>query len=757
MLRPIEATCASVLISLAVIATPVLGQETAQSEPEAMYYRYLDFASYVKGGSIEPHWMADGSSFWYAEGAPANTVIYKVDPKANTKAPLFDTARLQKALEPLLEDAPPHEGLPFVEFTFADEGERAVEFSVGDERFVLELDTYTITRAPPLAEEETDRPTPQVVRTWRWGWPDWIEVRSPDDRWFLGLEDRNLRLRSAIDGTRTLLTSDGAESYEWQLGNIWGTGGALWSPDGKKLVIARADLGKVHRTLLTYWLGPSEEVAWHYWPRAGEPVPQIELYILDISSKQRLRIDTGKEPDQRLRIIGWLFDSSELLLTREDRTRRKSDLLAADPSTGSTRLILSEDGRGRFVTFVENGEQFIWTSERDGWNHLYLYGLDGALIRRLTEGAFPVVAGAHMWIPQTGVVGVDEEAGWVYFRAQGDADRPYDVHLYRVRLDGTGFSRLTEKRGRHSIQFAPSKDFFLDTHSSPDRPPAVDLRRADGTLVQTLSKAELDALQPLKWKPPEQFVVDAADGTTDLYGVLYTPFDFDPNDKYPVIEYIYGGAWSTVVPRTFTDFSGVMAQALAQLGTIVFIVDGRGTPGRGREFQDVVLGSLGRHEIPDHVATLRQLAEERPYMDMERVGVFGGSEGGYFALRAMLLASDMYHVGVAYAPNLEIGDRLAEYIEPYMALPENDPEGYEYGSNTRLAANLQGRLLLIHGTADSEAPFSGTMKMVDALLRAGKEFDLVVLPDENHFVFWGRYSRYLLKAVRRYFQEHLKL
>jgi dipeptidyl aminopeptidase/acylaminoacyl peptidase len=257
--------------------------------------------------------------------------------------------------------------------------------------------------------------------------------------------------------------------------------------------------------------------------------------------------------------------------------------------------------------------------------------------------------------------------------------------------------------------------------------------------------------------PPEEFVVKAADGRTDLYGLLYKPPDFDPSKKYPVIEWIYAGPWTTVVPRRFTDYAGVEAQSLARLGAVVFVVDARGTPGRDREFQDVVVGNLGRHEIPDHVATLRQLAEEHPYMDTNRVGVFGGSWGGYFALRAMLLAPDVYHVGVAVKPARDIADYYADYIEPYMGLPKSSPEGYAYGSNTRLVQNLKGKLLLIHGTGDAEAPFSGTMKMVDALMRAGKYFDLIVVPDENHFPMRGRHAEYLREAIRRHFQKHLEL
>ncbi len=359
-------------------------------------------------------------------------------------------------------------------------------------------------------------------------------------------------------------------------------------------------------------------------------------------------------------------------------------------------------------------------------------------------------------------VAVDEKEGWVYFAAHGDPARAYDQHLYRVNLEGKDFTRLTEAPGFNEVQyrrldFAPSKRFFLNTHSSVERPPAVELRTADGTLLQTLSKANIDALRELEWKPPEEFVVKAADGKTDIYGVLYKPYDFDPSEKYPVIESIYAGPQSRFIPWFMPD---IPSQALAQLGFVVFNVVGRGTPGRGKEFQDVVYGNFGRHEIPDHVAALKQLAEKRPYLDLGRVGIYGGSWGGYFTIRAMLLAPDVYHVGVASAPVVEPfthGNR----IEMYMGPPWENKEGYEYASNLRFAHQLKGKLLLITGTSDLSGSFSQTMKMVEALISAGKPYDLIVLPEQDHSVAYPILSvtdvqTYWGEAIRRYFQEHLK-
>jgi dipeptidyl aminopeptidase/acylaminoacyl peptidase len=529
--------------------------------------------------------------------------------------------------------------------------------------------------------------------------------------------------------------------------------------------VKKVDTRKVAKFPIVHWLNPPEEVEWFHKALTGGPIGQTELFIVDVLSKRKVRVDTGEESDQYIWILGWRPDGSELFFLRTDRLLKKLDLMAADPATGSTRVVVTETQktfvgthRGNYTrvfTPLWDGKKFIWMSERDRWNHLYLYDMDGNLIRRLTEGSFPVSGrNNERWL-----VAVDEKAGWVYFTAYGDQQRPYDTHLYRVNLEGKGFTRLTEATGRHAIQFSPSKEFFLDTHSTPTRPPVVELRRADGTLLQTLSPANIDALQELQWRPPEEFVVKATDGKTDLYGVLYKPYDFDPNKKYPVIEVIYAWPGGNTVSHTFTpySFSGVWAQALAQLGFVTFVVDARGTPKRGKEFWDVVYGNLGRHEIPDHVATLKQLAAQRPYMDLGQVGIYGYSAGGYFTLRAMLLAPDVYHVGIAGAPPVDAYG-WAHLNERLMGLPEKNKQGYEYASNLRLAGNLKGKLLIIHPTSDVNIPFSQTMKMVEALIRAGKPYDLLVFPEQNHSpAQWSETTRrYMQDAIRRYFQEYLK-
>ena len=731
-----------VAIFLTVFAAQLCAQEIKQSEREAMYYRYLEFASYVKGGSLTPHWMADGSSFWYAEGATANTVIWKVDSKANTKVLLFDTARLRKALAAVLGHEPPHQGVPFDEFTFVD-GEQAVKFPVENTEFILQLDTYLITPARVLSDEEKTRLIPQVTRRDPYGyWPDVYEVLSPDRRWFAGIREYNLWLRSTSEGRKVQVTTDGVQDYEWNEG--YPRMQPNWSPDSRKLAVNKIDFRGAPKIPVVHFIKQKQDVDWAYYPKAGEPRALSTLYIVDILSKRQVKVDGAEEPGPRPLL--WHPDASELLFLKVARYGLKLELMATDPNTGSARVVLSEsDPKGvsfpfrqpeSMISLLADGRRFIWTSERDGWNHLYLYDLDGTLIRRLTQGTFPVVR----------VAAVDEKTGWVYFTAQSDLQRPYDTHLCRVNLEGQGFQQLTDTPGQHQIRFAPSKEFFLDTHSSVTRPPVVELRRADGTLLQTVSKADTEALMnELKWRPPEEFVVKVAGGKTNLYGVLFKPYDFDPNKRYPVLQKIHG---INGIPRTF-----MQPDAMAQLGYIVVVVDVRGTAGRGREFQKVDHGHLGRWWIADQVAALKQLAEKHPYMDLSRVGIAGASHSGYFAIHAMLVAPDVYHVGVAINPITEMPEHWRN--EGMLGPPESNREGYAYASNLRLAGNLKGKLLLIHGTSDIDVPISHTMKMVEALIQAGKPYDLLILPEQPH-VPRGISAAYQRDAIRRYFQEHLK-
>jgi dipeptidyl aminopeptidase/acylaminoacyl peptidase len=693
-------------------------QPADPAERDSVYRAYLGFGDLVRGGRVDPNWMADGNRFWYTEDGPDGTVTYLVD-----------------------ADADP---------------------------VVSSLDADRMGEITASVDAEPDRPEPGPVGLGRFGF-EMVEILSPDGRWFAHRKDHDLWLRAPSDSALVRLTTDGEEGHEWGSAFEWTAvpgerPWAWWSPDGAKLALRKLDTRPVPRVAIVRPGGREEDVEWMPYARPGDPLERRDFYIVDIATRRPVRIDAGLDPEGHLLAAGWSADGSTWLFVALDRAHRRLDLVAADAVTGEARILLTETAETAFralwsrpptIRLLAGGERFLWSSERDGWNHLYLYDLRGNLVRRLTEGPFPVVD----------VLAVDEESGWVYFTAHGDRDRPYDTHLYRVGLDGAGFTRLTEAPGQHAIRMSPSMRFFVDTHSSVDRPPATDLRRADGRLVRTLSRADITALESLGWVVPEEVIVTATDGVTDLHGVLYKPHDFDPSRRYPIIEYIYDAWNTTVVQRTFSPPPGgafgdafprdhIDPIAIAQLGYVVWVVDGRGSEERGRAFRNVRARDGSFDPIPDHVAALEQLGRDRPYMDLDRVGVFGISAGGNQTLQALFRAPELYDVGVAIAAPVRQHDTRAGGIEPQLGLPDENPEAYERSVLDEVDG-LEGKLLIMQGVADRVVAIDNTFRLVAALIEAGKPYDLLLLPDQGHS-FYGPPAAYAREAMRRYFLEHLK-
>jgi dipeptidyl aminopeptidase/acylaminoacyl peptidase len=729
-----------------------LSPVTDHQERLELFAKYVRSASLIgDAGGLVPRWMADGSSFWYATGEPNDTTILRVDPTADTVAPLFDVARVRAGLASLLRHEPIGNGLPFRDFLFVDD-ERTALVTVEERLFLVSVETGDVSAWPglPPSPAEKQRTTPQSVRKgFLASTPDVMEVLSPDKRWFAGVRDGNLALRSTADGRSQLLTHDADEDV------LWDVELAQWSPDSLRLAVTRIDRRGVLRLPVVHWLKQTEEVEWFPYTKAGGPMPQASVHIVEVFSKTVVSVEAGADPDERLEPLAWRPDGSELLVLGKSRCLDRLRVLAVDPLTGATRTVLDEQldtfyswgDLDALCTVSDSGSKIVWRSERDGWAHLYLYDVDeGTLLSQLTSGSFPVKQ----------VVAVDEDKGVVYFLASAE-ERLYDTHLYSVDFEGKNLTRLTDDAGRHICALTPSKKFFLDYHSSIDRPPRTDLRTADGTFVRTLTACDIRPLEEIGWREAEEFTVLAADGVTELHGIMFKPHDFDPAKRYPVIDAIYGGPQLSLAPRHFLE-PGIpnLGRALAQLGAVAIVVDARGTPGRSKAFHDAVHLRFGQHEIPDHAAAIRQLGERHEFLDTSRVGIFGGSWGGYFTIRALLTAPETFHVGVATCPVADLYDHMAAPIEPYMGLPQENREGYEAASNLAIAGNLRGKLLLIHGTSDVNATFSAVMKLVDAFARAKKPYDLIVLPEVDHHPV-GAAAEYWVDAHRRYFTTHLEL
>ena len=459
----------------------------------------------------------------------------------------------------------------------------------------------------------------------------------------------------------------------------------------------------------------------------------------------------------------WAEDGATFFFTRTTRDTKRADYLAVEASTGAARVLASEES-ATFVELsparVESGAQvhvlgngdLIWWSERDDWGHLYeLDGATGEVKRQLTSGAWQVRE----------ILAVDEDAETAIITAGGreEGRNPYYAHLYRLSLATGELTLLTPEDADHQIVLSKDKCAFFDTYSRVDQAPVTVLRRVDGSLVTTVHTADDRGLRERGWRAPEIFSAKARDGETDLWGVLFFPSDFDPEGSYPFIEYIYPGPQSSFVPNGWLTIESkstmVAIKAMAELGFVVGVVDGQGTGYRSKSFKDVAAGrNFGEAGgLVDRVGVWTQLAADRPYLDLERVGIFGHSGGGYATARALLTHPEFYRVGVANAGNHDQRAYSAGWGEFYIGLLEDDV--YDDQANPPLAAHLAGKLLLIHGAMDGNVYLSTTMRLVQALIEADKEFDLLILPEGTHMDSYAR-NPYVLRRHWDYFVRHLR-
>ncbi len=661
-------------LAIAILLTPLpaVAQDYPPfGDPEdwAMFDRYSSERRELSGqGRLDPHWLDGGRRFWYVSTEAGDDVIVLVDPASGAADPLIDLARLRPALESAGVEATPESELP-VQFLSLDQGDRIARIQVAGRTFDLDLNLYQLTAVPGeagTASESDSLPGPL----------------APDGSKVAFLRDGNVWVRFLDEGREVQLTSDAEEFLRYTISGGWARIGAPWSPDSRYLVLERSDRRDMGKTPVVDWLSPSEDVT--YSTRYSELQTSYphEVFYWDSETGEVAAVDLPR-PQQGhgwVTVLGWGRESSRLFIGRSTATVRLVEVFDVHVPDGASGLILSETGpilpqAGGFRV-LEDG--FLWASDRDGYRHLYRYDTSGRLLAKLTHG--------EIWVVED-VVAVDEDTGWVYFRAYADPDRPYDMHFCRVRLDGTGYAVLTTEKGWHSVTLSPDRAYFLDRHSSIERPPRTDLRRSDGAFVRALRETDIGLLRErLGWVDAEEFVVTAADGETDLWGALFKPYDFDPSKKYPVVLMVY----TTFYPSYGPLFGGGNPRNYAQLGFITLDLALRGEYGaRSREFAASLYGRLGCCEHDDVAAALTQLAADRPWMDLDRVGVLGGSWGGYHAARFLLMKPELFKVGIAeraWMDPTELGS-----MEIWMGSREENPSGYARLSNLPLAPRLERR------------------------------------------------------------------
>jgi dienelactone hydrolase len=693
-------------------------------------------------------WTHEGKRFHYRKTVEGGFVFVEVERRTLKRRMPFDAAKLAVALSEATGQTHQPLRLPFETFEYADEN-RAIAVTVAGESWTCGIATYRCARGD----------TAQAGRPRAFGVVRDLDVPadnhprpSPDGKWEAMVEDHNIVVRAAGSKHTIALSVDGTP------GDFYDPETIAWSPDSSRLVAYRVRPGfrrQVTRveTSPTHQLQPV--VRTQLYPKPGDAVDIERPVLFHVAERRRIEIDDALFSNPHaLSAPQWRRDGRTFVFDYQRRGHGQARVIEVNADTGTPKAVITEDAK----TFVyadrryrhdvgDDGREIVWISERDGWRHLYLADAHTGTLAPITRGSWVVREVLH----------VDDAQRRIWFSASGmDAGKdPYFKHVFRVDFDGGNLTRLTSADATHEVRFAPDMSAYVDTYSRVDLPPVSELRRADGTLIATLERGDISRLTDVGWKAPEPFVAKGRDGVTDIWGLVVRPRDYDPAKKYPVIESIYAGPHDSFVPKSFWPFgfhSGgdkvIGMQAQADLGFIVVQIDGMGTANRSKAFHDVAWKNLADSGFPDRILWHKALAARDPAYDIGRVGIYGASAGGQSALNALLFHPEFYQSAVAYAGCYDNRMDKISWNEQWLGWPVN--ESYAAASGVEHAARLQGRLLLIVGEQDSNVDPASTMQVVDALIKADKDFELLVVPGGEHSV--GRSTGPIAYVQRRQFE-----
>jgi len=591
---------------------------------------------------------------------------------------------------------------------------------------------------------------------------------SPDGKWGAFVRDWNLWVRDMATGQEKALTTDGVKYFGDATDNAgWSTSDRAmvsWSPDSRRIATQQQDERNVGEMYLVSTVVGHPTLRVSKFPLPGDSVmAMLHRVVIDVDAGKVTRLKMP--PDYHRGTIGddirmgdyvWRSDGNALAIASVSRDHKRAWLSVADVATGDVRKVYEETVATQYESRAQwqalwSVNEFIWYSERDNWGQLYLYDLTtGRLKNKITTGEGPVMSIARL----------DTAGRALWYTANGRerGQDPYFRHLYRIGLDGTRNVSLTPDDGDHAVQLSPNGRWLIDTYSKPDVPPVVTLRDAStGALVMPLEKADVSKLLATGWKPPIPITMKARDGTTDIHGLMFVPTNLDPSKKYPIVNNVYPGPQTgSTGGRTFTPARGDR-QALAELGFVVVTIDGMGTPGRSKAFQDAYYGAMGRdNTIPDQISGMEELAKKYPYIDLSRAGIWGHSGGGFATTTAMFRFPDFFKAGIAESGNHDQRENEDDWGERYQGLVVRNAGGtdnYDAEANQNFAKNLKGHLLLAHGTMDTNVPPYQTMLIADALIKANKDFELLMIPNANHG--YGAASTYMMRRRWDFFVKWL--
>ncbi len=709
--------------------------------------------------NLFPQWLKEEDKFWYTFQTTKGKNWYLVDAEKKTKKLLFDQEDMASQLTEMLKKPFNSKDLPLNDFKY-DKGKKLFSFNVDSVKFNYDQNLKKLIKLDSLKKE---------------GNKSWM-LYSKDSTYIVFARKHNLYLMKGKDkdSVEVQLTKDGERWYSYQAdgGDTSTTkrlrADAAWFDDNKKLYVVKEDRRKVKELWVINSLKKRPELETYKYEMPGEPnITQQELWIYDIDTKAGVKLKTDKWKDQSLSPFTAKNKSDFLYLVRMDRSYQKADICKASTSSGDVEILFSEEVKPYIWTgftnlhIIDNGKEYIWLSEKSGWPQLYLYDEKGKQKNKITEGYFVV----------SGVDAIDTLKRVVYFTGHGKEEgiSPYYQMKYRVNFDGTGLKLLTPENASHSFSMGDKQNYFVDTYSRVDAAPKAVLRDKTGKAVLDLEDTDLSALKTIGWKYPEQFIIKAADGYTDLYGVMWKPADFDSTKKYPIITYVYPGPQTEPFPITFTNN---YQQTLAQVGFIVVAFGQRGgSPLRSKYYHNFGYGDLRDYPLADNKYGLEQLAARFKFVDINKVGIYGHSGGGFMSTAAILTYPDFYKVAVSSSGNHDNNVYNKWWSEIHNGVKEKtkkvkkkNDKGVEVETtettfeapietNAELAKNLKGHLLLTTGDIDNNVHPANTYRIADALIKAGKRFDFMTFTGQRHG--YGPYNDYFEKAKWYYFAQYL--
>jgi len=749
---------------LFIISTSAQDALTVNDYQKAENQLSYNTQKYVDRGNVSPNWMP-GDKFWYRVLTPTGSEFVLVDAAKGTRTVAFDHEKLAASLSTATSKKYTGSMLPFQVINYSTDG-KSITFRTDGKQWKYDLQNSSIAA-------DTTKLLENAQRSGGFGRGNrGNEVLSPDRTKAVFIKDYNLWVKDVKTSELKQLTFDGIKDFGYATDNAGWTNsdGAIlrWSPDSKKIATFKQDQRNVGDMYLASTnVGHPTLRSWKYPLPGDKDIPMISRCVINVDDAKVIMFNIPPDPHRAslsddisssgtFDDIDWNPDGTELAFLSTSRDHKQEKFRIANATTGEVREVFEEVVPTQYESgwgsinwrYLPKTKEIIWFSERDDWGHLYLYdATTGKVKNQITKGNWVV----------TRLIRVDEKNRLLYFMACGtQPENPYFSQFYKIGFDGKNLTLLSPGAGTHSVSFSPSENYFIDTYSKPDVPSVTVLRDMNGKQITELEKTDVSRLKAAGWKPPTPFSVKSANGKMDVYGIMFTPTNLDPNRKYPVVDYIYPGPQSGSVGSWSFSAARGDHQALAELGFVVVVIEGTGNPDRSKSFHDAYWPDMSTNTLPDQVAGIRQLSQRYSYIDTTKVGIWGHSGGGFATAAAMFRYPDFFKVGISESGNHDNRNYEDDWGERYIGLLTKNPDGtdnYTAQANQTYAKNLKGKLMLAHGMMDNNVPPYNTMLVVEALTKANKDYDLVIFPNAGHG--YGADSPYMMRRRWDYFVKNL--